>query len=133
MERCLIMLHTVVQGEHLAQIAEQYGFADYHSLWNLPQNASLQRKRKNPDQLVPGDEVFIPDKTSKHIVVATNRRQTVKLAVGRLRLRVVVHGLDDRPASGLDCMLEIDGKRQALTTDGGGLLDIELPPSARGG
>lgn len=58
-------VHVVKQGEHLAGIAQQYGFADYLKLWDLPENTGLKRLRQKPNVLFPGDEVFIPDKQPK--------------------------------------------------------------------
>jgi len=41
--------HTVVQGEHLTQIAAKYGFRDYRTIWQHGQNAALNAQRTNPN------------------------------------------------------------------------------------
>ena len=57
--------HYVEQGEYLAQIARSYGFVDYNTIWDAPENQGLKDKRKNPNILFPGDKLFIPDKETK--------------------------------------------------------------------
>lgn len=33
--------HVVLQGEHLSKISAKYGFLDYRTIWDHPQNADL--------------------------------------------------------------------------------------------
>src|SRR4249920_494288 len=55
--------HTVLQGECLSSIAHDFGFGDWHVIYDHPQNASFKTKRPNPNLIYPGDELFIPDLT----------------------------------------------------------------------
>src|SRR3979490_2695044 len=54
--------YKIKQGEHVSRIAKQFGFADYRTIWDHPNNAALKDLRKNPNVLAPGDQLFIPDK-----------------------------------------------------------------------
>ena len=51
--------HIVRQGEHLSQIALNYGFRDYKIIWDHPDNAALKKLRKSPNVLMPGDTLRI--------------------------------------------------------------------------
>lgn len=75
-------MYTVKQGDYLSAIADQFGFADYTTIWNDPNNADLKSQRQNPNVLYPGDQLYIPDKTQgsyqkptdqKHVFVSTLR------------------------------------------------------------
>ena len=59
-------MHTVKQGEYLSLIAAQYGFTNWQTIWNLPQNADLQKQRQNPNVLFPGDQVYVPNRENKN-------------------------------------------------------------------
>ena len=56
--------HTVEQGESVMSIAEENGFL-CETLWNHPKNAALKAKRGDPDVLMPGDALHIPDRGEK--------------------------------------------------------------------
>ena len=58
----MALIHSVKQGEHMSGIARHYGFSDYKKLWDHANNAKLKTLRKNPNILLPGDEVFVPDR-----------------------------------------------------------------------
>lgn len=51
----------VTQGDCLASIAAEYGFVSFAEIWEHPGNAGLRAKRGNPNVLMPGDTVYIPD------------------------------------------------------------------------
>ena len=92
-----MLLHTVVQGEHIPGIAAKHGFRDFRSIWNHPRNAQLKQERKNPNVLFPGDEVFIPDRELREEARPTDARHRFVLAAQKLQLRVKVIDLRDRP------------------------------------
>jgi hypothetical protein len=55
--------HTVKVGENLTVIARKYGYIDGLFLYNHSSNTELRKKRPNPNLILPGDKVNIPDKT----------------------------------------------------------------------
>ena len=125
--------HIVQQGEHLSSIAEQYGISDYRILWNHPQNRQLRDSRGNPNVLYPGDEVFIPEQTQKEHDCQTERRHTFEKAQRVPMLRLVLKDFTDRPLANLACELLVEGESYSLTTDQGGKIEHEIPPSAENG
>ena len=73
-------IHTVLEGEHLAGIAAQHGFHDLGTILDHPENDELKKSRPNPNILVAGDRVFIPDPEEKEEVAATQKRTIFQLA-----------------------------------------------------
>ena len=95
-------VHTVQQGECLSRIAIRYGFTDWRTLYNHPDNAALKSKRPNPNVLFPGDEIRIPDlrKKEERLPTATLHRFVVKAPRKYLRI-VFKHPNGDPYANGL--------------------------------
>lgn len=89
--------HVVQSGECLSSIAYLYGFS-WQRLWDDSQNSQLRKGRRTPDVLQPGDEVFVPDRTSRIEQGAVERRHRfVRRGVpAKLRLRVI--DLDEQEA-----------------------------------
>src|SRR6185503_1625742 len=123
-------LHTVKQGEHLSRLAEQYGFSDYRTIWNHPENAKLKQSRQNPDVLYPGDEVFIPDRELREEVRSTDQRHNFVLSRTKLRLRVAFELQFENPVANASCMLSVNADFRPVKTDGAGKIDEEIPLSA---
>jgi N-acetylmuramoyl-L-alanine amidase len=125
--------HRVQQGEHISRIAAKYGFRDYRTIWNHASNAALKQKRLDPNVLLPGDELQIPDKEVKVVPGATTRRHRFQLNSSPLKLRLVIRDFDNEPIAATACELEIEGTKFALTTNGDGLIEREIPPTAEKG
>jgi hypothetical protein len=82
--------HTVRQGESVMSIAEGNGFL-WETLWNHPKNSTLKAKRGDPDVLMPGDVLHIPDRGEKKESAGVEQCHNFKRkgipAVVRLMLR----------------------------------------------
>ncbi|NRR30697.1 peptidoglycan-binding protein [Oxalobacteraceae bacterium] len=86
--------HRVRQGECTSKLADRYGFfAD--TVWNWPKNAELKLLREDKNILNPGDEIVIPPKREKAVVVETGMRyQLRRLGIPELlRIRFVEEGV----------------------------------------
>jgi hypothetical protein len=59
-ERSHKRVHIVFRGENLTRIARQYAVRSWATLWNAADNEQLRKRRKNPNRLLPGDEVVVP-------------------------------------------------------------------------
>jgi Putative peptidoglycan binding domain len=125
--------HAIVQGEHLARIAKQYGFSDYRTIWDHPQNAALKQKRQNPNVLYPGDRLHIPDREVREESRATDQKHRFKVKGGRLMLRLVLEDLYEKPIANARCELVVEGDRRDLTTDAKGKIEIVIPQAAENG
>lgn len=82
--------HRVRQGECLMFIAQQHGFF-WQTVWNHPKNSELKRLRGDPNLLMPGDFVHVPDRHAKweDIAAKKSHRFRVRGTPARLRLKLV--------------------------------------------
>jgi hypothetical protein len=86
-------MHHVSDGESIASIAKDNGYL-WNTIWDHPGNAALKAKRRNPNQLVAGDEVFLPDKGGKSVSkpVDGKHRFTRKGEPTRFKLKLTTLG-----------------------------------------
>ena len=118
--------YTVKQGDHLFGIAEDNGFHDYHILWDHPNNADLKNLRQNPNILFPGDQIFIPDPEIREESRATNKKHSFQVNNQKLQLRLVLEDIYEKPIAAATCSLLVDGQDHQLTTNGQGMLELEI-------
>lgn len=122
--------HKVSRGDCLVSIASQYGFVDYQVLWDHPNNAQLKARRKNPNTLVPGDSVFIPDKSAKEESRGTGAQHVFQTPLSPARLRLRFERFQEGPIAGAAYTLTVDGKISAGTTTAEGMVEEPIPPKA---
>jgi len=120
--------HQVKQGECILSIAVEHGLF-WETLWNHPDNSELKSKRKNPNELLPGDAVVIPDKEIKRESCgADQHHKFVKKGVpAKVRLKIT---RDDKPRANQPFTINIDGKYTSGQTDGDGMIEVAIPPNA---
>lgn len=121
--------HEVKTGECVSSIAAQYGLAPL-TLWLAPDNAALKEQRKDPNVLLAGDVVVIPEKQPKQVTRPTGqihrfRRRGIP---PKLRLRLL---RDGQPRSGEPYRLEVDGQVRTGTVPSDGVLEAHVPASAQ--
>ena len=125
--------HTVVQGEHISHIAQDYGFNSFKPIWYAAENAALREKRKTPDVLFPGDKVFIPDKAIREEPRPTDQRHRFVKPGETLMLRVVLKGFRDEPLKRHEGTLQVERDGKDFNSKEDGLLEREIPPTAENG
>jgi hypothetical protein len=125
--------YVVKQGDHLPAIAASFGFQNWRTLWEDPENAELRKQRSEPTLLAPGDVVRIPSLQSVDKTAATGQRHRFVLKRSRLRLRVRVLDPFGQALAHADCELVVDGSSQTLTSDGNGIVEAVIPPRASAG
>lgn len=123
-------MHIVKQGEHLSRIANESGFGDPVVIWDAPENADLRQKRRNPDALMPGDQLFVPERQTKEESGSTDQRHRFRLRGGRLVLRIRLLGFDSQPLPDTPCELHVDGNAFPLRTDADGRIEHWIPKPA---
>jgi len=124
--------YEVEQGDCISSIAFEHGFFP-DTIWNHPNNAALKAKRKDPNVLLPGDIVFVPDKRLKEVPRTTEQlhRFRCKGVPEKLKLQLLLNGVPRAQVSykiTLEDDLVLSGK-----TDGQGRLQHSIPPNAKAG
>ena len=122
--------HTCEKGDSMPKIADEYGFSDYHTIWDLPDNAELRQRRPNPNVLAAGDRVVIPDKQDKQLTAATGQKHAFTLKGKATHLRLKLLDFAGTPLRTAQVQLTVDGNTSTVTTDADGLLDQVVPPGA---
>lgn len=120
--------YTVKQGDHLAKIAKRFGFLSVRLIWNHPKNAKLRKLRQNPNVLLPGDVVHVPDRTAKIVSRSVGQQHTFQLRGEALLVRVVLLDLRRELIPGEKVTLVL-GNEMELSTDGEGKLEHQIDPS----
>jgi Putative peptidoglycan binding domain/LysM domain len=123
--------HTVAQGECLSSIAERYGFF-WETLWNDPGNAPLRARGRNPNTLLPGDVVQVPEKKVTAYERPTGARHTWRVKGVPVKLRMVLTW-NEAPRANERYTLDVDGAVMVGATDGDGRIELTIPPGAARG
>jgi N-acetylmuramoyl-L-alanine amidase len=123
--------HTVQQGECIAAIARKRGFAEWHDIWDHPQNQDLRRRRPNPSLLHPGDEVFVPERQQRPLSLATGKNHVLEVPVPKKELRLVIHDAAGRPLADAPWVAEAPGFHAVGMTDADGVLVESVPALLR--
>jgi hypothetical protein len=124
--------YTVQQGDCISSIAYENGFFP-DTIWNLPENSALKAKRKNPNVLMAGDIVHIPDLTVKQEPGATGSQYKFKKKGVPEKLRIKLLDANHKPRANLDYIIVIDGNSRRGKTDANGELTEGIPPNAKVG
>ena len=122
--------YKVAQGDYLSKIAFKYGFSDAQTIWSDPHNGQLQKKRKSPQILLPGDLVYIPDRTAKQSSAVTAKTHHYTTRKSLTILRVALKDWDGEPLVNCSCLLKIEDRDYQLATDDAGMLEAEIPTAA---
>ncbi len=119
--------YRVGPGDCLASIAERFGFHDPMIIYNHPDNAALRRARPDPNVLLPGDEVFVPERKPRIEELATEQRHrfVVKRPLTFLRLRL--EEADGKPRSGLPYEVEYLNTKVKGVTTAAGVIEQPIP------
>jgi hypothetical protein len=122
--------HIVQDGDCLASIAYANGFA-IDTVWNDSANATLKEMRSTPFQLVPGDEVTIPDLVPKLVPCETAKRHVFRRKNVPEIMKIQLQDKLKQPRANLSYVLMLDGVRIEGTTDAEGKLQQSISPAIR--
>jgi N-acetylmuramoyl-L-alanine amidase len=134
--------HIVKAGEHLGSIARKFGYENFSVLWDHPNNAALKQLRKDPMQLAPGDEVFIPDRVRLVFNRTTAASHDFRVHMDTLTLNLRLLDFDGKPRKNANVLVRVEApetgaasnaSEQTLTTDGEGNLSVEVAPHVADG
>jgi len=124
--------YEVQPGDCMSSIAYAHGFF-WQTLWNDGSNAALKALRKNPNVLMTGDIVHIPDLTVKQVPGATEARHKFQLKgvpeIFKMKLLDGKH----QPRANVDYIIVIAGNSRRGKTDATGQIKASIPPDAKTG
>jgi hypothetical protein len=123
--------HVVVQGEWIAKIAALYGFKDWQYVWNASENEALRSRRSRPEQLMPGDEVFVPARRAKKESCEPGSVHGFVIDLGQMAIKVTLKDSLDHAVANTPYELEFraPGAEGVVPgeTNGEGLVDSAVP------
>jgi hypothetical protein len=122
-------MYTVGSGESIASIAKENGFL-WKTLWEHGNNAALRQKRPYPNQLVEGDEVFLPEKGSKTVSKPVDAKHAFKRKGEPTRLKLQLLSMGE-PRRCEPYTLTFGEKVVHGTTDGEGNIDEPIPGESK--
>jgi len=126
--------YQVKAGDCISSIAFEQGFFP-DTIWNHSNNAVLKEKRKDPNVLMPGDVVFVPDKRLKEVSEPTNQVHKFRYKNTPAKFRIQIMD-DNEPRANVPYTLSIDGKivsNPGDRTTSTGMVICSISPLAREG
>jgi len=123
--------YVVQQGDCIASIAHSAGHL-WQNIWDHADNAEVKNARKNPNALLPGDRLVVPEREIKLVTAATDQRHTFIRKDAYFKFRMIVERYQ-QPLASKQYVLTIDGRIYQGTTNSSGLLEVALPPNAQSG
>ena len=124
--------YIAAQGDSIPSIAKDKGFF-WKTIWNHGNNASLKSKRKNPNVLFPGDEVFIPELETKDFSKGTDAKHKFKRKGEPVKIILKLLKSDGKPRANIPYVLTVEGKDYKGNTDGDGIIKQFIPNNAKTG
>lgn len=121
--------YKVQQGDCVSSIAFEKGFF-VDTIWNHSDNKELKESRKDPNVLMPGDIVHIPDKRLRELSKPTNEVHKFRVKNTPKPLRLQLKYLET-PLRDIDYKLNIDGIEKTGKTDSEGWLMEWIFPDAK--
>jgi hypothetical protein len=126
--------HVVRQGECLSGIARQYGFNDYRTVYEHPDNAALKKQRPNPNILHPGDVVAIPSRKAKSASISTGKVHRFQVVLPKKELHLRLLDPEGQPLAHEPYVLTVGDEPpiEGKQTDGDGRLKERVALSHAG-
>ena len=121
--------HTVQNGDCISSIAYENGLDEVY-LWNLAENSDLKSLRKDPDVLLPGDIVYVPEPRQRNSGAPTEQKARFRRKNVPAKF-LVAFEMDGEPRSDENVKVEVDDiEAGEFTTDGKGSIEVPIKPNA---
>ncbi len=123
--------YVISQGESVPSVAKDNGFF-WQTLWNHPENADLKAKRKDPNILFEGDELYVPELELRWETRPTEAKHRFKRKGDpvKFKLQLLLFG---KARANEDYTLQLDTGTFSGKTDANGKLEVTIPGNSRGG
>lgn len=119
--------HIVEQGDWLSKLAVWYGFDKWETIWNAPENEGV-RKKRNPNVIYPGDEIWIPATASKEESASTEKRHRFEIKGKDDEISIVLQDDKSTARSGVKYEFNLNAKTLGKgSTAGDGKAHSKVP------
>lgn len=122
--------HTVKDNECTSSIADEHGFF-WETLWDHPKNEALRAARLDPNALLPGDRLFIPELTERTLNLPVERCHRFRRRGVPEKLRLRFAEADGQPRAAQPYVLDLGYETQCGETDAEGTIEIWIRPATR--
>jgi hypothetical protein len=126
MSSARVVPYVVRTGDFLGRIAHRVGVSE-EAIWQHPGNASLRERRNDPNQLVAGDLLYVPESPATGIPCVHGQENRYRANVRRVVVSVELHDDDGSPLRLIDYRIVGVGLDVRGTTNGEGILRCEVP------
>ncbi len=113
----------------MSSIAKEYGFASWKAIYDHPANADLKASRPNPNALVPGDRVVIPEPIPKTGQYALGAWHEIRVKNTPTVLKIQLRDVKGDTFASAPYTFEIGDDVRQGTTDGDGVLTENVDPT----
>jgi hypothetical protein len=127
------------EGDYIAQegdCIESIAYLNGHiwqTIWDHPNNAALKTSRGSHNILLPGDQVFIPERVLGSVDCATDARHEFEKQGTTCMLRICILEAGEPRANEKYKLVIDDDQVKTGTTDAEGWIQVALPPNAQKG
>jgi hypothetical protein len=121
--------YVIKEGDFLTKLAHTLGF-EATTVWNDAKNAKLKKLRKDPDLLLAGDILFVPDKARKKLSYTKESDNAYVAKVPKIEVTIALEK-DGEPIANEEYVLEGLGDDEPKTTDENGNAVIKAPVHVR--
>src|SRR6187399_3422511 len=120
--------YVIKQGDYLSKLAYQMGF-DMTVVWEASENEEIRTKRPCKDVLYPGDVLYIPDVEPKEESVSGGGSNGYGANVPLTTVELEFVDDTGKPLADQTCEVQglSGGSTESKTTDGSGILKLEVP------
>jgi len=119
-------VHKVTQCEDIHSIAAQYRIADWQAIYNHDANERLRQFRPDPNDLHPGDIVYIPDTEPLSFKIATDQSHTIKIPLPKVQIHLEISD-GEGPQEDMDYLLTFPGGEIKNKTTASGAVIARVP------
>lgn len=126
--------HKVRPGESLLELAYEGGFESWKVIWEDAANTELREVRRDPQVLLPGDSVVLPDRKTAPIgACPVDKVHRFRLRRPRAWVNLRMVDTAGEPLADARYQLSIDGRTHEGMTNGDGMVSVEIRPSTHRG
>ena len=124
--------HAVQPGDCFSSLAKENGYFNYRTLYDHPDNGPIKGTRTNPNSLIEGDVVKIPDKRQKKVALTLDGEKKFVVDRRKTKLRLSVVDVESKAPKVTKCKLTV-GTASLSKLAPNGLMELEIDAADKSG